>query len=59
MKEAIIGSGFGLSPVRRQAIIWTNAGLLSIGTLGANFIEILIETQTFSFKEKHLNRSSG
>ena len=23
-----IGSGNGLSPVRRQTIIWTNAGLL-------------------------------
>ena len=28
----IIGSDNGLSPGRRQAIIWTNAGLLSIGT---------------------------
>ena len=26
-----IGSDNGLSPVRRQAITWTNAGLLSIG----------------------------
>ena len=33
---AIFGSDNGLSPVRRQAIIWTNAGLLSIGTLGTN-----------------------
>ena len=29
-----IGSGYGLSPVRRQAITWTNAELLSIGPLG-------------------------
>ena len=30
---AIIGSDNGLSPGRRQAIIWTNADLLSIGPL--------------------------
>ena len=29
----IIGSDNGLSPDRRQAIIWTNAGILSIGPL--------------------------
>ena len=33
----IIGSGNGLSPGRRQAIIWTNAGILLIGPLGTNF----------------------
>ena len=33
----IIGSDIGLSPERRQAIIWTNAGILLIGTLGTNF----------------------
>ena len=27
----------GLLPGRRQAIIWTNAGILLIGPLGANF----------------------
>ena len=27
-QQASIGSGNGLSPVRRQAITWTNAGLL-------------------------------
>ena len=32
-KRIIIGSENGLSPSRRQAIIWTNAGLLSIGPL--------------------------
>ena len=42
-KLAIIGSDNGLSPDRRQAIIWTNAGLLLIGHLGTNFSEILIE----------------
>ena len=39
----IIGSDNGLSPGRRQAIIWTNVGILLIGTLGTNFSEILIE----------------
>ena len=32
-KLTIIGSDNGLSPDRRQAIIWTNAGLLLIGPL--------------------------
>ena len=39
----IIGSDNGLSPERRQAIIWTNAGILLIPTLGTNFSEILGE----------------
>ena len=33
----IIGSNNGLSPGRRQAIIWTNAGILLIRTSGTNF----------------------
>ena len=36
-------------PGRRQAIIWTNAGILLIGHLGTNFSEILIEIHIFSF----------
>ena len=55
----IIGSDKGLSPVRRQAIIWTNAGLLLIRPLGTNFSEILIRIQTFSFKKLHLKTSSA
>ena len=43
MNWDIIGSGNGLSPIRRQAIVWTNNGLLSIGLLGTNFNEILIK----------------
>ena len=39
----IIGSNNGLSPGRRQAIIWTNDGILLIGPLGTNFSEILME----------------
>ena len=56
-KLTIIGSDNGLSPGRRQAIIWTNAGILFIGPLGTNFSEILI--QTFSFKKMYLKMSSG
>ena len=58
-KLTIIGSDNGLSPERRQAIIWTNAGILLIGTLGTNFTEILIGIQTFSFKKMHLKMSSA
>ena len=58
-KLTIICSYNGLSPGRRQAIIWTNAGILLIGPLGTNFSEILIEIQTFSFKKMHLKMSSG
>ena len=54
-----IGSDNDLSPSRRQAIICTNAGMLSIGHLGTNFSEILIEIHTFLFKKMHLKRSSG
>ena len=55
----IIGSDNGLSPGRRQAIIWTNAGILLIGPWGTNFSEILIGIQTFSSKKMHLKLSSG
>ena len=55
----IIGSDNGLSPGWHQAITWTNAGILSIGTLGTNFSEILIEILTFSSKNMRLKVSSG
>ena len=58
-KLSIIGSDNGLWPSRRQAIIWTNAGILLIGTLGTNFSEISIEIYTFSFKKMHLKMPSG
>ena len=56
---SLIGSDNGLSPVRCQAIIWTNAGILLIGPLGTNFSEILIGIQTISFKKMHLKMSSA
>ena len=58
-KLTIIGSDNGLSPGRRQAIIWTNAGILLIGPLGTNSSEILIGIETFSFKKMHLKMSSA
>ena len=58
-KLTIIGSDNGFSPDRRQAIIWTNVGLLLIGLLGTNFSEILIEILTFSFKKMRLKVSSA
>ena len=54
-----ISSGYGLSPVRRQAMTWTNAGLLSIGLLGTNFSAIRIGILSFSFKKMHWKLSSA
>ena len=50
----IISSDNSLSPGSRQAIIWTNAEILFILPIGTNFIEILIEIHTYSFKEIHV-----
>ena len=54
-----IGSDNGLSPGRRQAIIWTNAGILLIGPLGTNFSENSIEILTFQFMKMRLKVSSA
>ena len=58
-KLIIIGSDNGLSPDRRQAIIWTNARLLSIGHLGTYFNENLIKIQQFPLKKVHVKMSSA
>ena len=58
VNQVTIGPDNGLSPNRHQAIIWTNADLLSIRTLGINFSEILIEMHIFSFKKTYLKMSS-
>ena len=55
----IIGSDNGLSPGRRQAIIWTSARILLDGPLGTNFNEILIKILTFSFRKMRLKVSSA
>ena len=58
-KLTIIGSDNGLSPGRRQAIIWTNTKILLIRTLGTNFSEILIAIHVFLFKKMPLKMSSA
>ena len=58
-KSTIIGSDNGLAPVRRQAIIWTNDGILLIEHLGTYFSQILIGIQIFSFTKMRLKMSSG
>ena len=54
-----IGSDNGLSPGRRRAIIWINAGVLLIGPLGTNFNKIWVEIQTSSFIKMRLKVSSA
>ena len=46
-KLTTIVSDNGLSPGRRQAIIWTDTGMLLIEPLRTNFSEILIEIYIF------------
>ena len=58
-KLTFIGSDNGLAPGRRQAIIWTNDGILLIRTLGTNFSEIVSEIHSFSFKKMDLKMSSA
>ena len=58
-KLTVIASDNGLSPGRRQAIIWNNDGILLIWPLGTNFSEILIEIHSFSFRKMRLKVSSA
>ena len=55
----IFGSDNGLSPGRRHAIFWNNAGISSIRSLGTNFSEILIGSHIFSLSKMHLKMSSA
>ena len=57
-KLPTIGSDNGLWPGRRQAITWTNAGVVIIGPLWTNFSEILIEIPISSLKKMRLKESS-
>ena len=50
----IIGSDNGLLHGRRQAITWTNVGILLIRPLGTNFSEFLVEILIFSLKKMRL-----
>ena len=56
-KLTIIGSDNGLAPTRRQAINWTNAGILFIGILETTLCELSSEIHTFSIKKMHLKMS--
>ena len=52
-----IGSDNGLSPDRRQDIIWTNHEILSFWPSGTNIS--ISEFHTFSFTKMHFKMSSG
>ena len=56
VNNAIIRTDNGLSPIRRQAIIKTNARLLSIGT---NFSEAWVKIWTLSFKKMRFEMPSS
>ena len=55
----IIGSGNGLSPVRCQAITWTNDDIISIVPSKTYFSEISIKIYKFSIKKIHSNMLSA
>ena len=55
-KLPTIGSDYGLSPGRRQAIIWTNAGIVLIGPLWTNVSEIWIEISNIFIQENAFER---
>ena len=53
-KLTTIGSDNGLSPGWRQAIMWTNAGILLTGPLGTNFSGIFILNSNIFIQENAL-----
>ena len=59
MNQVNIGWDNGLSPIRRQTIISTNAGLLSIELFGTNFSDFLIKIKNFSFTKMRKKMSSA
>ena len=58
-KLTIIGLDNGLSPGRREVIIWTNTVILFIRPRGTNFNKIAIEIQMFSLKKMRFKMSSA
>ena len=58
-QQVIIGSDSGFLPVRRQAIIRINAGLLSIGLQRTIVSEILIEIQNFPLNKMQFKMPSA
>ena len=57
-RQTIIGSDNGLSPGRRQAIIWTSDGILLKWPLRTILSVVLIKSYILSFKKMHLKMSS-
>ena len=49
VNQVSIGLDNGLSPIRRQTIIWTNAGLLSVRPLGTNKLQWILNQNTKLF----------
>ena len=58
-KIIIIGSDNDLLPGRRQAIMWTNAGILLIGPSIITLSKILTEINRVSFQQMRLKMSSA
>ena len=57
--SSIMASDNGSVSVQHQAIIWTNAGSLSIWPLETKFSEVWIKIKQFSYKKLHLKMSSA
>ena len=57
-KFTTIGSDDGLLSVYCQAIIWTNAGILLIESLGTQFSEIVIKIHIYAVQKMLLKMSS-
>ena len=53
IKLIIIDSDNGLAPVRRQAIIWTNAGILSIGPFNWNKLQWKFNRNSYIFIQEN------
>ena len=53
LNRVSIGSDNDLSPIRRQAIIYTNAELLSNWPLETHFSEIVIKIQTLHARKRN------
>ena len=58
-KLNFIGSDNGLWPSRHQAVMWTNAVILLIRTLGTNCSEISSGIHAFTFMKINLNMPSA
>ena len=52
-KLTIIGSDNGLLPAQCQAIIWNNAGILLIGTLGINKLQWNLKQNSYTFIQEN------